>query len=648
MITTFSTLSTNLAVEFLSQSLPVFLSTPELIQYYYENFTRYPAIYTRPQPTIDTKVYWKRITLANGSVTGYFYTLGNSSIEYPVSIGDSSTSCTKYITSGSLLKFAAPPNKYFDQDNRLIDGIPSATNGGRSYIWVAVDGVVGDGSNFGVGTLSNGKGPVTLSNYVPTGAYLYQDTNAIIASFDNTLGNIVVRSALSEISLKNNFVLNYDNSLSTIQQRWSVSTSAPAATTLVTFTYDNTSDSYQVAFKNRTYYFGSVSEVKFLYDREKKVFDPKSGKTLVDYINVFKTNSNPDYSGVSGQSPILAIDYPLFVTGQQIQSDGYPDDYAVQVSTIDINTLASYDPDFFTTIVGSSPTAWVFFKIITVENDFYNYQLLPPGAINYAYATQGAIESIKYEYPAGTVFYATGQNKYFETIQQPASQPPILTLVDVTTSYAKFDGRGDIDFQYRHNSSNTTRIDPATTNIIDLYIVTQSYYTQYQNWLNDTTGTVPEPARPTVDELQQAYGGLDNFKMISDSLIPNSVTFKPLFGNKAEPALQGTIKVIKSPSTTASDSQIRSSVLTALNSYFTLDKWDFGDTFYFSELTAYLHVQLAGLISSVVLVSNNPNQPFGDLYEIRSAPNEIFVNGATVRDITVISALTPQNLQQFR
>jgi hypothetical protein len=134
--------------------------------------------------------------------------------------------------------------------------------------------------------------------------------------------------------------------------------------------------------------------------------------------------------------------------------------------------------------------------------------------------------------------------------------------------------------------------------------------------------------------------------MISDSVVLNSVTFKPLFGKKAETALQGIIKVIKSPLTTASDSQIRSAVVSALNSYFTLDKWDFGDTFYFSELSAYLHVQLAGLISSVVLVSSDPNQTFGDLYEIRSAPSEIFVNGATVSDITVVSALTPQNLQR--
>jgi hypothetical protein len=51
-------------------------------------------------------------------------------------------------------------------------------------------------------------------------------------------------------------------------------------------------------------------------------------------------------------------------------------------------------------------------------------------------------------------------------------------------------GRQELAYQYRHNSNNTTRIDPTTTNIIDLYLVTQAYYTEYTNWIQDTTGTM--------------------------------------------------------------------------------------------------------------------------------------------------------------
>jgi hypothetical protein len=125
----------------------------------------------------------------------------------------------------------------------------------------------------------------------------------------------------------------------------------------------------------------------------------------------------------------------------------------------------------------------------------------------------------------------------------------------------------------------------------------------------------------------------------------NSVQFKPLFGSKAAPELRATIKVIRASNSTASVSEIKSSVVAEMNTYFSIDKWNFGDTFYFSEVAAYLHRQLGTIISSVVLVPLNTQKSFGDLYEIRSAPNELFVNAATIDNIEVIDALTSTNLR---
>jgi hypothetical protein len=102
---------------------------------------------------------------------------------------------------------------------------------------------------------------------------------------------------------------------------------------------------------------------------------------------------------------------------------------------------------------------------------------------------------------------------------------------------------------------------------------------------------------------------------------------------------------VRAPKTTASVSEIKSQVVANMNAYFSIDKWDFGDSFFFSELAAYLHEQMGSIISSVVLVPLNPLKTFGDLYEIRSAPNEIFANAATVTDVEVIEALTQSNLR---
>jgi hypothetical protein len=71
--------------------------------------------------------------------------------------------------------------------------------------------------------------------------------------------------------------------------------------------------------------------------------------------------------------------------------------------------------------------------------------------------------------------------------------------------------------------------------------------------------------------------------------------FLPLFGSKAPEALRARIKVIPTPGATASNNQIRSLVVAAMNAYFDLANWDFGATFYFSELAAYIHSQIGTL-----------------------------------------------------
>jgi hypothetical protein len=54
---------------------------------------------------------------------------------------------------------------------------------------------------------------------------------------------------------------------------------------------------------------------------------------------------------------------------------------------------------------------------------------------------------------------------------------------------------------------------------------------------------------------------------------------------------------------------------------------------------------MGDIVSSVVLVPLDPLKYFGDLYEIRSAPYEIFVNAAGVSSVEVITALTSTNIR---
>jgi hypothetical protein len=267
--------------------------------------------------------------------------------------------------------------------------------------------------------------------------------------------------------------------------------------------------------------------------------------------------------------------------------------------------------------------------------------LVEPGRVNYDYATLAQLELAKAEWTPGQIFYTTTDQVFYRLDLTPTGARQLTAL----TGWIAKTGRQGLYFQYRHNSPLTNRIDPGTTNIIDIYVVTQSYYTAYQNWLRDTTNTVAKPEVPTMDELNTAYQGLQDYKMLSDNIVLNSVTFKPLFGAKADASLRATVKVIRAQGSTASSSEIKNSVLSAMNDYFSIDKWNFGDTFYFSELAAYLHQQLGTIVSSVVLVPLDTQKSFGDLYEIRCEPNEIFANASLIENIEVIEALTSTNLR---
>jgi hypothetical protein len=385
-----------------------------------------------------------------------------------------------------------------------------------------------------------------------------------------------------------------------------------------------------------------VIQTRFFYDGSQEVYDSRTGLTIADYIRALKTNSRPD------SNEPLTGDIVMDIIAQPVESDGYVNDYQVVVSYSDSDgDGVADDPDFFDTLVAPTVNASqkkVFLELLTDADGLERYLPVAAGVINTSYATLDEIELVKAQFIDGQLFYTTTEGYFYKLVVTTVNGIVNRTLVEQTI-YISRTGRQSLYFQYRHNSPLTNVIDPGATNIIDLYVVTQEYYTQYQNYIKDTTGSVPEPAIPTIAQLTTAYSGLNDYKMISDNVVLNSVLFKPLFGAKATPELRGVIKVVRAPNTTASISEIKSQVVANMNDYFSIDKWDFGDTFFMSELSAFLHERIGSIISSVVLVPLNPLKTFGDLYEIRSAPNEIFVNAVTVADVEVIDALTQSELR---
>jgi hypothetical protein len=618
-----------------------------LQQFYYANF---------PRPNLSILNYtWHESTTITNETTGYFVDSNGN----PVAIGPYTSTVARYITEGSLVQFAAPTGYFFTATNQLAVGTPTLPGEGLT-IWASPTAVYQSGTGNGLGNLPTGVGPVVLNNFVPTGAIPVQ----VIPVFTTDIPTSVQQTIVTQISLNQNFGLGYNNLTDTwyvitssnldINAPWSQEYAQDTtgagldASWIIQATFNGSQ--YTVVSRSLDYYVGSVLQTRFFFYTSDPIYDSRTGTVISDYINILKINSQPDSSYPMDKDNILNI------IDQPILSDGLVDDFQVVVSFATINGSAvPINPDFFDDIVApeTNPTDKLVFFQATVDFDnLERYLLIESGIVNTDYPTLSAIQAQQTQYVTGQVFYAYNPTNATTNIDYSAGTFYILGIdslgnptLTVSTDYIANVGRQDLYFQYRHNSPLTNRIDPGSTNIIDLYIVTSAYYTSYINWLQDTTGTVVEPEQPTIDDLNTAYQGLNQYKMISDNMILNSVSFQPLFGQKADPALRGVIKVIKNPTSTASDSSVKNLVIANLNAYFDIANWNFGDTFYFSELSAYIHQNIGGVVSSIVLVPLDQQKSFGDLYEVRSAPNQIFVNGATVNDIEIITSLTSTNLQ---
>ena len=636
----FDWINRNDIVDVITNSIEPLLSSRSLLQFYYANFLR-PNL-------LVLNLAWNQSTTVVNETTGYFYNTSNLT---PQSIGEYASNNAKYITQGALVKFIPPAGYFFDANNRLVAGVPIRADE-KLEIWATVSAVVLEGTASGLGNLPNGSGPVALNVFVPTGAL----TQQVIPKFIDDIPASVEQSMLQQIELFRNFGLGYNNLTatwyiitstnlaqdSTFSLQYAQNTQGIAldASWLVQFVSNG--QSYSVTTRGLDYIFASIIETRFFFDTSEKIYDSKTGKVIKDFVRVLKTNSKPD-----SNSP-LSGDISMEIIAQPVQSDGYVNDFQVVVSYRDSDSDGVADnPDFFDEIVAPSVnpnSKLVFLQLTTDANNTENYLPVAAGIVNSTYATKDAIELVKSQYIDGQIFYAYTSGLFYELVIDNINgviQRTILPRADFIVRV----GRQDLYFQYRHNSGLTNVIDPGITNIIDVYLVNQEYYTAYQNYIKDTTGSVQEPTAPTINDLSVAYSELNDYKMLSDNMILNSVIFKPLFGVKATPELRATIKVVRAANTTASVSEIKSRVIASVNEYFTIDKWDFGDNFFFSELSAYLHTQLGSIVSSVVLVPLNPLKSFGDLYEIRSAANEIFVSAATVADVEVIDALTQSNIR---
>lgn len=234
-------------------------------------------------------------------------------------------------------------------------------------------------------------------------------------------------------------------------------------------------------------------------------------------------------------------------------------------------------------------------------------------------------------------------------IYQPATNQ---TLIDYekdlklgTGLWKREIGKNNINFLWLHRTPRYHLIDPSATNLIDMFIIPRGYYILLKQWLN---GKIDQkPVAPSAFELRASYNYLLQNKMISDSVILHPGKVKILFGKLADQELRASFKIIKSKISNTTNNQIKNVVVNAINEFFDINVWEFGETFYFTELAAYIHSKLPIDIDSVVLVPLYDKNVFGDLFQVFCKEDEILQPSISVDDVEIVESLNPNVLRQF-
>jgi hypothetical protein len=247
-------------------------------------------------------IAWYSKTSDTGMSTGY---IGDGSDTTAYKVGVYTATDLKYVESGSLVKFIAPPGQYFDtnNNNKLKIGAPSLL-GHKTYIWAKVVSISGDGTANGTGLLASGFGPIKLNSVVPTGSIITQ----IIPQWRTVISPSVITTMIDLIFSNKPFGLRYDTTTQTWQiifesnvdstnafslgKQGDVSNQQLDSSWLLLFTTDN--EFYTVTSRELRYIFESNKKIRFYFDSTNKIYNSKTNTIVKDNVKVLSINTVPD------------------------------------------------------------------------------------------------------------------------------------------------------------------------------------------------------------------------------------------------------------------------------------------------------------------------------------------------------------------
>ena len=463
-------------------------------------------------------------------------------------------------------------------------------NSDGSYEWTSVLEVNGDGLGYEdvdgtyTGILRNGDGPVEISKSIVENRLLKE----ILPAFPRVFDDETKLKLVGYLEDKKPFAVGYDN----VRNIWTIID--PLVVDLdESSNYDSSvpAQSWLINVKR------SVSGWDIISRQLDYIF---GSRDLIRFYNInflpafdasIKNISNDDISVMTvGVDKKLKQLQKYRITGYYVYDDGYTDSSKVKVSPLDFDgDFLPDDPESFVDVVGSSTLNLVHFD----EGDF-----------SYLVPAEGG-------------------------------EPVVKTVA----------GTDGLVFKWNHVTPSDQTLNPSLTNIIDVYVLTKTYNEDFIAWKKKNNRLVDMPLPPTHEELRGNFKNLSTFKMMTDEVIFHPAKFKPLFGVLSEQEFQAQFKVVKNPKSRITDNEIKSRVLTAIDTFFTPGNFDFGENFYFTDLAAYIHSQLDNDLHSVVIVPTSTDGRFGTLFQVQPDRDEVVTSVATVNDIIVINEITDNNIR---
>ncbi len=571
---------------------------------------------------------WHNSTTASASSTGYF------------------SSATQVFRVGSTLLFQ------FTRDGNTVRE------------WATIGKITASATT--VTTQDHRFGSVSLNAPIPEGASVLKIIPAYVRELDVTTTNEVKSHLISRTS----FTLWFDPETAT----WALYSAEPLAVTthdedrlpafkVATIVY-SASGVWQLSAKGVRLVFESEGAIKWFNDPT-AIVDVQTGARKSDLIRVLRLNGDLHDSNQRG----FKRDYDLNVTNLIQYGNGYAESARIQVKLADADSDGQPDlPDLFKLVVAApGQLATLFWRRPADVQNITGYRPYQGVTVYANESDRLADTTTKVAYEGDIVCFQIGANdpantnsfyvwvngaweKDMQRFRFAIGRGPNVAKRWVsgstsTTLDAEQRNGLKLAFQWKHYASSDHRIDPSPTSIMDMFVLTEDFDFAMRQWISNGAimGDLPTP--PSELDLRLTFQDYEEFKTGSDSMVWRPVRYKLLFGPGADPTLRASFKVVKLPNSNLSDGEIKSAIVKAINTFFSADEWDFGDTFYATLLSAYIHSQLVGSIASVEIVPAFEDASFGDLQEITCRSDELFISSAQVGDIQIIGSNTPVNLR---